>query len=81
MKKLLIILPLVLLAVFLFYWFFLHPSQNCTIKGNINIEGEKIYHLPNQMYYNATKIDTSSGEKWFCTEDEAKEAGWRKAKI
>jgi hypothetical protein len=29
--------------------------------------------------YNATKIDESRGEKWFCSEQEAVTAGWRKA--
>lgn len=54
-------------------------NPNCVIKGNINNEGEKIYHLPNCPYYNKTKIDESRGERWFCTEEEAIKAGWRKA--
>ncbi|OGI69136.1 hypothetical protein A2824_01940 [Candidatus Nomurabacteria bacterium RIFCSPHIGHO2_01_FULL_42_16] len=51
----------------------------CQIKGNINSTGEKIYHLPNCSSYNKTKIDEARGEKWFCSEDEALDAGWRKA--
>jgi len=47
------------------------------IKGNINSQGEKIYHVPNWRNYSKTKIDISSGEKWFSTEREAIEAGWR----
>lgn len=54
--------------------------MQCLIKGNISSKKEKIYHLPNQQYYEKTKIDESKGEKWFCTEEEAKEAGWRKSK-
>ncbi|MDO8487336.1 MAG: thermonuclease family protein [Candidatus Curtissbacteria bacterium] len=57
------------------------PDPNCVIKGNISSTGEKIYHMPGQNYYNKTRIDTSKGEKWFCTEDEAVAAGWRKSKL
>jgi len=51
----------------------------CTIKGNINSEGEKIYHAPGCQSYSKTVIDESKGERWFCSESEAVEAGWRKA--
>lgn len=53
----------------------------CLIKGNISFDtGEKIYHLPGQKYYDETTIDTSYGERWFCTEVEAIAAGWRKSR-
>lgn len=52
----------------------------CTIKGNISINsGERIYHVPGQEYYSATKISYEHGERWFCSEAEARRAGWRKA--
>jgi endonuclease YncB( thermonuclease family) len=56
------------------------PSSDCTIKGNINGRGERIYHRPGQKFYAATKIDTRTGERWFCTEAEAVAAGWRPAR-
>lgn len=56
------------------------PNTNCTIKGNISSSGEKIYHLEGCASYNVTKIDEARGERWFCTEEEAITAGWRKAK-
>jgi hypothetical protein len=37
--------------------------------------------MPGQHYYNKTQIDESKGERWFCTEQEAIAAGWRKAKV
>ena len=55
-------------------------KEGCVIKGNINSSGEKIYHIPGGSSYTKTQIDTSKGEKWFCTEEEAVAAGWRKAK-
>jgi micrococcal nuclease len=54
-------------------------SGNCLIKGNISSKGEKIYHVIGCRSYNQTVIDESKGEKWFCTEREALDAGWRKA--
>jgi endonuclease YncB( thermonuclease family) len=50
---------------------------DCRIKGNISGSG-KIYHVPGSDAYAKTKIDESKGERWFCTEDEARAAGWRK---
>ena len=56
-------------------------SQPCDIKGNISINsGERIYHVPGQEFYDDTVIRTEYGERWFCTEAEARAAGWRRAK-
>ena len=56
-----------------------HPA-GCDIKGNIGFEsGEKIYHLPGMEYYSQTTISPEYGERWFCTEAEARANGWRKA--
>lgn len=59
----------------------LSSSQSCLIKGNISTDKKKenIYHVAGCTSYKATIIDTSKGERWFCTEKEAKDAGWRKA--
>ena len=56
-------------------------GQSCTIKGNISINtGERIFHVPGQRYYAQTKISPQYGERWFCSEFEARAAGWRKSK-
>jgi micrococcal nuclease len=57
------------------------PPAGCLIKGNINSEGEKIYHVPGGRYYDQTVIDPEKGERWFCSEAEAVAAGWRKSKV
>jgi len=54
-------------------------AGSCSIKGNISSGGEKIYHMIGCGSYNKTVIDESKGEKWFCSEQEATDAGWRKA--
>lgn len=55
-------------------------QPGCNIKGNISSSREKIYHIPGQNYYDKTVIDESKGERWFCSEQEAISAGWRKSK-
>ena len=51
--------------------------DGCLIKGNINSKGDKIYHASGMRSYGPTRIDESKGERWFCSEDEARAAGWR----
>ncbi|MEK4520686.1 thermonuclease family protein [Psychrobacillus sp. FSL W7-1457] len=45
---------------------------DCTIKGNINSKGEKIFHVPGQQYYEMTVA-----EEMFCSKEEAEAAGFR----
>ncbi|CAO4141552.1 putative membrane protein YttA [Methylorubrum aminovorans] len=49
----------------------------CAIKGNISRKGDRIYHMPGSRDYDRTQINEASGERMFCSEDEAKAAGWR----
>jgi len=51
-------------------------TSNCLIKGNISRAG-KIYHVPGSRSYNQVKIDVNKGERWFCTIEDAINAGWR----
>lgn len=55
-------------------------SSDCNIKGNISYNtGEKIYHLPEDQFYDVTEINVSKGEEWFCSEEEAEAAGFRRS--
>lgn len=54
-------------------------AGECLIKGNINGKGDRIYHLPGDHSYERTRITTSNGERWFCSEAEATAAGWHHA--
>lgn len=53
----------------------------CRIKGNISSKGVRIYHLPAQRFYRATRINEAGGERWFCSEAKARQAGWRRSKF
>lgn len=54
--------------------------NGCPIKGNISRNGERIYHPPWSPWYDRTKVSTDKGERWFCSEREALDAGWRAPK-
>ena len=54
--------------------------QGCVIKGNVSRSGERIYHVPGGAHYDATRISGAKGERWFCSEAEARAAGWRRAR-
>jgi endonuclease YncB( thermonuclease family) len=50
----------------------------CPIKGNVNRDGERIYHTPwGSQWYDRTKISLDQDERWFCSERQALDAGWR----
>jgi endonuclease YncB( thermonuclease family) len=49
-------------------------SSTCNIKGNRNRKGQWIYHVPGMPYYERTRP-----EEVFCTEADAKAAGYRRA--
>lgn len=55
-------------------------GRNCNIKGNISGRGERIYHVPGGGLYDDTQVNTRAGERWFCSEAEARAAGWRRAR-
>lgn len=55
-------------------------TAECRIKGNISGKGARIYHVPGGRYYERTGINPSRGERWFCTEPEARAAGWRRSR-
>jgi endonuclease YncB( thermonuclease family) len=52
--------------------------DGCPIKGAVIPDG-KIYVLPWSRDYDRTRVRTTRGERWFCSEQEARAAGWRAA--
>jgi hypothetical protein len=49
-------------------------TGNCNIKGNRSRKGGWIYHVPGMPYYDRTRP-----EEIFCTQAEARAAGYRRA--
>ena len=54
--------------------------SGCNVKGNISVSsGAKFYHIQGMPEYEITRINTSKGERFFCSESEAIANGWSKA--
>jgi micrococcal nuclease len=55
-------------------------KPGCVIKGNVDKNSTaRIYYLPSCAQYKFTVVEKDIGEQWFCTESEAREAGFKKA--
>lgn len=55
-------------------------DPKCTIKGNISDgRNTKIYHYKGCKNYTHTRVDIDLGEQWFCSEQEAIDAGFVKS--
>lgn len=53
----------------------------CNIKGNIDKSTDThIYYVPGCAQYSFAVVEEDIGEQWFCSESEAREAGYVKAK-
>lgn len=55
-------------------------NPHCIIKGNIHTFG-KVYFTPDCGNYERVIVQLFKGERWFCSEKEAKDAGFRKTEI
>jgi endonuclease YncB( thermonuclease family) len=56
------------------------PNPTCTIKANDSEQrNEKWYFTPSCNYYSLVAVQTYRGDQWFCTEKEARDAGFTKS--
>ena len=62
-------------------YFVASGDPGCRIKGNVSASGERIYHRPSDDYYMKTLVNPFRGERWFCSEADARRAGWRPARV
>ena len=52
--------------------------DGCPIKGLVT-GGARVYVLPWSPDYDRGRIQKASGERWFCSEQEAVAAGWKRS--
>ena len=50
--------------------------EGCPIKGNVR-GGRRVYVVPWARNYERVRVVRSRGERWFCSEEEAREAGFQ----
>lgn len=53
-------------------------KTGCDIKGNVAKDARR-YHLRGSPYYAETNVNKTHGDRWFCSESEARVAGFEKA--
>lgn len=54
------------------------PDSKCDIKGNNDLDrNENLYLLSTCPYYHTVIIRRFEGDRWFCSESEAKKAGFK----
>lgn len=56
------------------------PEIGCQIKGNLDKWDHRWYHLPNFRHYHQITINLERGDRWFCSEEEAIAAGFKRAR-
>lgn len=53
------------------------PAEGCVIAGVV-VDGRKLYFGPLDPDYGKRTAGPGAVERWFCTEEEARDAGWRR---
>lgn len=51
--------------------------QGCPIKGHV-VGNDRVYVLPWSPQYERVRVREQRGGRWFCSEEEARSAGWRR---
>jgi endonuclease YncB( thermonuclease family) len=56
------------------------PSEqvDCNVRGVIDSQGLRIYHVPTDPDYNDVAVDPARGDASFCSDEDARQAGWRR---
>lgn len=55
-----------------------HEIETCPIKAVISDDGDHFYYVPTDSNYLSVTVDLSKGERFFCSDEQARQAGWRR---
>jgi len=55
-------------------------KKGCQIKGNVDRLDKRWYHLSDFRHYDQVVINFEAGDRWFCSEEKAQEAGFERAR-
>lgn len=58
-----------------------NTSIECPVKGNVNPDGKKTYHLKGDPFYDKIRIKPKEGDACFATEKAAIDAGFNRASL
>jgi hypothetical protein len=54
-------------------------TRNCNVKGVFGAAGQRLYFVPTDAGYRALTVRPEQGERVFCSDEEARLAGWRRS--
>jgi endonuclease YncB( thermonuclease family) len=57
-----------------------YPDEqiHCNVKGTVSNDGGRLYYVPTDPEYARVTIDPAQGGEMFCSDEEARLAGWRR---
>jgi endonuclease YncB( thermonuclease family) len=53
-------------------------NMGCPVRGIVDDKGRKVYYVPTDSDYKKIAIEDSKGGRLFCSDGEARHAGWRR---
>jgi endonuclease YncB( thermonuclease family) len=53
-------------------------TAGCPIKGIAGAQGSRLYYVPTDAVYGKLRVDPERGDRTFCSDVEAREAGWHR---
>jgi len=53
-------------------------GEDCNVKGTIDDDGRRVYLVPTDGTFADATVDQSKGEQLFCSDEEARQAGWQR---
>ncbi len=53
-------------------------TMGCPIRAIVNAEDQKIYYVPTDLDYKKISVDEAKGGRLFCSDVDARRAGWRR---
>jgi endonuclease YncB( thermonuclease family) len=52
-------------------------TRDCKVKGVLSADGRRVYYVPTDAEYRAISMDSTRGDTMFCSDEDARRAGWR----
>lgn len=53
-------------------------ERHCSVKGVTGGDGQRLYYVPTDPGYDAITVDPAAGDAVFCSDEDARRAGWRR---
>lgn len=53
-------------------------GDSCTVYGKASADGKHVYYVPTDPEFHGMTLDPAAGDRAFCSDEAAREAGWRR---